>query len=722
MSGERSGDERRFSWLGLALLLVALAAAAGAGALAASRAAAWPLVAAIAAAAAGAAWLRVRSLWQGVGRLTLSEADLRRRLREAERPGAREQQAPTDQALAFDLLSRTVAAARIGTWDCDLATGEITWSDNFEQVLGVPGRVGRSLEGLLAVVAPEDHALIRGAIEKALRDPSRDDLDPVEFRVGLAPPYRWVEGCGRLFRDAKGRPARVMGTVMDVTRRRAADEEVRRASAAKSTFLASMSHEMRTPLNGVIGMVELLGQTRVTEQQRGFLALLGKSAESLLALVNEVLDISKIEAGGLELEEIAFDVRQLARDALAVVGQQAQRKGLALSCRLDPGLPAAAQGDPGRLRQVLLNLLSNAVKFTASGEVELAVDHLAGQGSLRFSVRDTGVGIAPDRQRAIFEPFAQADASTSRTHGGTGLGLTIASRLVERMGGRLTVTSEPGKGSTFAFAVPLRAAALEPAAEPPPPPPPEAHARVLLAEDNTVNQQVLTLLLEKAGYHVEVASNGREALAALEREPFDLVLMDVQMPEMDGLRATRLIRQREKAFGGHVPVVAVTANAVQGERQRCLAAGMDDYLSKPVRGAELFAAIKRLLGERARPGEAGAAGPPEGEPAWVAPLVAMGFDPPAVAKLARTFLDTVPPRLAALRQSLTSGEAEEVRQTAHSLKGSLAVFAARGAIESARQLEQAGAKRSLDEAEPLLGELAEQVEPLLASMRGYLGE
>ncbi|MFO0843963.1 MAG: ATP-binding protein [Gemmataceae bacterium] len=703
MSREQSGGGRP-PWPGLALQLFTLSAAAALTAALATRGhPAWPAALALLAAAA---WLAARPHRRGAPPVPAAQ------------PAAESE--PARARPDFDLLHQAAVAARVAAWDCDLTTGQMTWSDNFEEVLGVGGRLTRSLEGFLTAVAPEDHALVRGVIDEALADPVRGDLDLIEFRVGPAPPYRWVEGGGRLFRDADGRPSRIMGTVTDVTHRRAAGDEVRRASDAKSHFLASMSHEMRTPLNGVIGMVELLAQTRVTEQQRGYLDTLGKSAESLLALVNDVLDISKVEAGRLDLEEIAFDPRQLARDALGVVSQQARRKGLALSSRLDPGLPAAVRGDPGRLRQILLNLLSNAVKFTDHGEVELAVELVAGRPALRFSVRDTGVGIAPERQRAIFEPFAQGDASTARTHGGTGLGLTIASRLVELMGGRLSVSSEPGRGSTFAFAVPLEAAQLSPAPGLPAATRPEPRARVLLAEDNTVNQQVLTLLLEKAGYLVGVVGNGREAVERLQREPFDLVLMDVQMPQMDGLRAARLIRQREKAVGGHVPIVAVTANAVQGERQRCLAAGMDDYLSKPVRGSELFAVVGRLLGDRAAPAEASAPAP-AGEPVWVAPLVAMGFDRPAVAKLARTFLDTVPPRLEALRQALAQGQAEQVRQTAHSLKGSLAVFAAREAIEAARRLEHAGAERKLEGAEELVAQLAGQVEPLLASMKAYLG-
>jgi CheY-like chemotaxis protein len=405
---------------------------------------------------------------------------------------------------------------------------------------------------------------------------------------------------------------------------------------------------------------------------------------------------------------------------------------------------------------VLLNLLSNAVKFTPKGEVAVALgagarDDLLLEGgsssrgsdqgrqlraevardqralAVRFEVSDTGVGIPLEKQARIFEPFAQADSSTTRVHGGTGLGLTIALRLVERMGGRLTLRSAPGEGSTFAFTLPFVATAApvpRTAGFTPLPPtvrrPPGAPAlRVLIAEDNAVNQEVFTLLLRKTGCEVELAGTGAEAVSAVERGRFDLVLMDLQMPEMDGLRAARLIRAREKVQGGRVPIVAVTANALQGERERCLAAGMDGYLAKPVRGPELLGLIDELLGAGAAPGApapaAGAGGPP-----WLAALASAGFGVEEARKLARTFLDTAPARLARLRQAVDDRDPAGVHRTAHLLKGSLSVFAARQALDAATALEGMGKAEDLAGAPDALASLQADVRALLESLKSFL--
>jgi signal transduction histidine kinase/CheY-like chemotaxis protein len=535
---------------------------------------------------------------------------------------------------------------------------------------------------------------------------------------------------------------------------RAARDDALAATAAKSDFLASVSHDMRTPLGGILGMTELLLQTPVSEQQRDFLKTLSRSAEALFALVNDLLDLSKIEAGKLELERIAFDPRELLQDALRVVALQAERKGLALRTEVEAALPRALVGDPARLRQVLLNLLSNAVKFTPRGEVAVAVgigseDDLLLEGSssrgsdqgmqlraevardqralaVRFEVRDTGVGIPPEKQGRIFEPFAQADSSTTRVHGGTGLGLSISARLVERMGGRLTLGSAPGEGSTFAFTLPyVAAAAPAPRLSGLTPVPPTVRRpragpalRVLVAEDNAVNQEVFTLLLRKAGCAVELAGTGAEAVAAVERTKFDLVLMDLQMPEMDGLRAARLIRAREKAQGTRVPIVAVTANALSGERERCLAAGMDGYLAKPVRGPELLGLIDELVGAGLSPGPAAPAG--GGGPPWFAALASSGFGMEDARKLARTFLDNAPARLARLSQAIADRDAAGVRRAAHLLKGSLSVFAAQQALEAATSLEGMGRSEDLARAPDALASLQAEVRALLESLKSFL--
>jgi signal transduction histidine kinase/DNA-binding response OmpR family regulator len=514
--------------------------------------------------------------------------------------------------------------------------------------------------------------------------------------------------------------------VMTANLQRMQDEQ-HAVDRMKDEFVSMVSHELRTPLNVVIGMTDLLLQTDLQPRARGYAEGVQRSGQVLLAIVDDILDLSKIEAGKLDLERVPVDLRRLAADIADLFAERAQGKGVELTWRVGDAVPSTVQGDPIRLRQVLLNLVGNALKFTEAGSVRLHIDVVHNTGDtavVRFDVVDTGVGIAPHAREHLFKPFSQADSSTTRKFGGAGLGLNICQRLVQLMGGTIDFDSQVGRGSTFWFTAPLpiaasaatpdvdgasleraqtRGAGIQRAGR---------GRRVLVVEDSWMNQQVAVSMLEQVGYTAEVAADGREALEALERKSYAMVLLDCQMPELDGYQVAAEVRRRESREGRQpVPIVALTASAMAADRERCLAAGMNDYLAKPVRIAELAAMVERwvpqVLNAAALDG--------------LARLQRPGR-PDLLAALLDRYLTDAPRRLDALREAVERADAQAITRWAHTLKSESRQIGGSHVAQLCAEIEALGRSDMLDDAAVRVSALARALDRLYEALRARVDE
>jgi len=518
------------------------------------------------------------------------------------------ERAKIEIARAKAMLDEALASMADGFLLCDAQDRVVVWNKRYVELFPW-------LESVIAPGVPF-RALAEAGAQTLLPDGTEAERRAwIEMRQAIREKGRGMyelDWGPRLVIDAIERRTPDGGMVSVIRDITAAERELKRAKAAaeaaneaKSRFLAAVSHEMRTPLNAVLGMNRMLLKTSLDDDQRRYATMIRSSGQALLDLINDILDLSKIEAGRMEIETVHFSPAATVDGVVSLLSQRAQSKGLRLEMKLAPGLPLALQGDPRRLRQVLFNLIGNAVKFTEKGSVTVSASHRPlpdGRIELHVGVHDTGIGIPPDTLPKLFERFVQADSTTSRRYGGTGLGLAITAEIVTLMGGRIHVRSEAGRGSDFEVTIPMspgdagQLASMLANRDTTPDVLLGAGLRILVAEDNEVNQLLIQALLREMGHHCDVVGNGAEAVRQVQAAPYDVVLMDIQMPEMDGEAATRAIRALPGALA-HIPVIALTANAMVEDREAYLRAGMDDYVLKPVIPRQLAAAIARVMAE-----------------------------------------------------------------------------------------------------------------------------
>ena len=629
-----------------------------------------------------------------------------------------------------------------GIWYWDVERQDQEWmSPRFKELFGYrDDEIPNTSEWWQANIFPEDRDVALDNFAKHLADPNHpyDQIVRYRHRDGSSV---WVRCRGLAVRNERGEPIRLLGCHTDVTALKRAEEDLRRQAAelrdardaaeranrAKGTFLANVSHEIRTPLNAVIGTAELLEDTDLTPVQLDHLAAIRESAEALLDIINDILDFSKIEADKLQSEQQPFRLRDRLNNLVKSLAPRLHGKPVAMRSDVAGDAPDTLVGDARLLRQVLANLLSNAIKFTERGTIELRVrphERAGDTVTLRFEVADTGIGIPPDKQRVIFEEFVQADASTTRRYGGTGLGLAIASRLVEALGGAIGLESEPGAGSTFHFtarfgldeAAPVEAP-RESIVELPP-------LHVLLVEDSVANQRVGAGMLEKMRHTVRIVANGGAAVEACAAERFDVILMDLQMPGMDGYEATRAIRRREHDEGiPKTPIVALTARASRGNEDLCFAAGFDGYLAKPYRSRELVDAIAAVLSTSeptAAPPAPSAAPPSESRLDWDSALETVDGDRELLGKMLEGFLGQQPALVAELREAFRATDLPVVKRVAHTIGGSLRSFDGARVVALANDLEDRCRAGSAAEAAAAWDALERELAEVVVDLRDWV--